>query len=86
MSSPGLAMDLDEAEWRKLYGELSRVLASECDGSQGIEMVESALLSNQPRSNVRRRGFDLERLERYLEGEHGRKGYNLLHSCDLEVR
>ena len=85
MGSPGLAMDLDEAEWRKLYGELSRELGSEGDGSQGIEMVERALLSTPMRSNERRRGFDLQRLERYLEGDP-RKGYSLLHSCELEVR
>ena len=85
MSSLGLAMDLDEAEWRKLHGELSRELGGEGNGSQGIEMVESALLSTQARSIERRRGFDLERLERYLEGEPG-KGDSLLHSCELEVR
>ena len=45
MSSPGLAMDLDEAEWRKLHDELSRELGGEVEGSQGIEMVERALLS-----------------------------------------
>ena len=86
MVSPGLAMDLDEAEWRKLYGELSTELGSEMDGSEGIEMVEHALLSTQVRSNnERRRGFDLKRLESYLEGDP-RKGYSLLHSCELEVR
>ena len=85
MSSPGLAMDLDEAEWRKLYGELSTELGSEMDGSQSIEMVERALLSTQVRSSERRRGFDLKRLESYLEGDP-RKGYSLLHSCEMEVR
>lgn len=85
MSSPGLAMDLDEAEWRKLHDELSRELGGEVDGSQGIEMVERALLSTPARSIEKRRGFDLQRLERYLEGEP-RKGDSLLHSCELEVR
>ena len=86
MGSPGLAMDLDEAEWRKLYGELSTELGSEMDGSgEGIEMVEHALLSTQVRSNERRRGFDIKRLESYLEGDP-RKGYSLMHSCELEVR
>ena len=83
MSSPGLVMDLDEAEWRKLHSELSRELGSEYDGTQGIEMVESALLSTP--IVERRKGLDLERLERYLEGEP-RKGDRLLHSCQLEVR
>ena len=85
MSSPGLAMDLDEAEWRKLHDELSRELGGEVDGSQGIEMVERALLSTPVRSIEKRRGFDLQCLERYLEGEP-RKGDSLLHSCELEVR
>ena len=85
MSSPGLVMDLDEAEWRKLHSELSRELGSEYDGTQGIEMVESALLSTQTRFVEKRKGLDLERLERYLEGE-SRKGDRLLHSCQLEVR
>ena len=84
MSSPGLALDLDEAEWKKLYGELSIELGGEGDG---IEMVERALLSSSARSVEleRRRGLNLERLERYLEGET-EKGDSLLHSCQLEIR
>ena len=84
MSSPGLALDLDEAEWKKLYGELSIELGGEGDG---IEMVERALLSSSARSVEleRRRGLNLERLERYLEGE-AEKGLSLLHSCQLEIR
>ena len=70
----GLAMNLDEAEWRRLYGELSGEL-----GSQGIETVECALLPIQERSNKRGKGLDLGCLERFLEGD-------LQHSCNLEVR
>ena len=70
----GLAMNLDEAEWRRLYGELLGEL-----GSQGIETVECALLPIQERSKKRGKGLDLGCLERFLEGD-------LQHSCNLELR
>ena len=70
----GLAMNLDEAEWRRLYGELLGELGSHC-----IETVECALLPIQERSNKRGKGLDLGCLERFLEGD-------LQHSCNLEVR
>ena len=95
-SSPGLVMDLDEAEWRNLYGEL---LEEQCSGGGGggvgggvgNEMVETALLSTRglvagSRSFKRGDGLlDLKQFKKYLEGEPG-KGYCLKTSRDLEVR
>ena len=88
-SSPGLVMDLDEAEWRNLYGELLEEQGS--GGGEGIEMVETALLSTRDpvagsRSFKRGDGLlDLKQFKKYLEGEPG-KGYCLKTSRDLEVR
>ena len=96
-SSPGLVMDLDEAEWRNLYGELLEEQGSGGGGAfgggggGGIEMVETALLSTRgsvagSRSFKRGDGLlDLKQLKKYLEGEPG-KGYCLKTSRDLEVR
>ena len=98
-------MDLDEAEWRNLYGELLEeqgsggggggggggVGACGGGGGEGIEMVETALLSTRgpvagSRSFKRGDGLlDLKQLKKYLEGEPG-KGYCLKTSRDLEVR
>ena len=97
-SSPGLVMDLDEAEWRNLYGELLEEQDG-CGGGgnvgggggEGIEMVETALLSTRDpvagsRSFKRGDGLlDLKQFKKYLEGEPG-KGYCLKTSRDLEVR
>ena len=96
-SSPGLVMDLDEAEWRNLYGELLEEQDSGVGGAvgdvggEGIEMVETALLSTRgpvagSRSFKRGDGLlDLKQFKKYLEGEPG-KGYCLKTSRDLEVR
>ena len=94
-SSPGLVMDLDEAEWRNLYGELLEEQGSGAFGGhvggEGIEMVETALLSIRgpvagSRSFKRGDGLlDLKQFKKYLEGEPG-KGYCLKTSRDLEVR
>ena len=92
-SSPGLVMDLDEAEWRNLYGELLEEQGSGGGGGggEGIEMVETALLSTRgpvagSRSFKRGDGLlDLKQFKKYLEGELG-KGYCLKTSRDLEVR
>ena len=94
-SSPGLVMDLDEAEWRNLYGEL----LEEQDGGgrgdgglrsvggEGIEMVKTALLSKRDMAvgSSKNRALDLKRFKKFLEGEPG-KGYCLKTSRDLEVR
>ena len=93
-SSPGLVMDLDEAEWRNLYGELLEQQGSGGGGGgggEGIEMVETALLSTRDPvagSKSFKRGdglLDLKQFKKYLEGEPG-KGYCLKTSRDLEVR
>ena len=97
-SSPGLVMDLDEAEWRNLYGELLEEQGSGGGvggggggGGEGIEMVETALLSTRDPvagSKSFKRGdglLDLKQFKKYLEGEPG-KGYCLKTSRDLEVR
>ena len=97
-SSPGLVMDLDEAEWRNLYGELleeqdgvGAVGGGGGGGGEGIEMVETALLSTRgpvagSRSFKRGDGLlDLKRFKKYLEGKPGKR-YCLKTSRDLEVR
>ena len=97
-SSPGLVMDLDEAEWRNLYGELLEEQDSGGGGAfggggggEGIEMVETALLSTRgpvAGSKSFKRGdglLDLKQFKKYLEREPG-KGYCLKTSRDLEVR